>query len=158
MICWATPPAAEAADETGERVGRIVVGVDGSEASRRALAWALEEAALRGASVEAVHAWRVPSLAALSLVPVVDFSHRGREVLDRAVRDVIDAAADRLRAVPLSAVLRDGPVQQALCQVAEGADLLVVGTRGRGAFEGLVLGSVSQYVAGRAPCPVVVTR
>ena len=139
-------------------MGRIVVGVNGSEASRRALGWALEEAALRGASVEAVHAWRIPPLAALSQVPVVDYSYLGREVLDRTVRDALAAADDRLRAVPLSAVLRDGPVQQALCQVAEGADLLVVGTRGRGAFEGLVLGSVSQYVAGHAPCPVVVTR
>ena len=89
---------------------------------------------------------------------MVDLSHLGREVLDRAVRDVIAAADDRLRAVPLSAVLRDGPVQRAPCQVAGGADLLVVGTRGRGAFEGLVLGSASRYVAGRAPCPVVVTR
>lgn len=137
---------------------RIVVGVDGSEESKRAFTWALEQAVARGAAVEVVHSWRIPPLAALSQIPVIDYAALGREVLDQAVAETLEAADERLRSVPLTMTLMDGPVPRSLCEAAEGADLLVVGTRGRGAFEGLVLGSVSQYVAGHAPCPVVIVR
>lgn len=137
---------------------RIVVGVDGSEESDRALVWALEEARLRGASVEVVHAWRIPMLAGLSRLPVVDYREVGQEILDAAVERALERVSGAAAETPITRTLVDGPIQRALCEAAQGAALLVVGSRGRGAFEELLLGSVSQYVAGHSSCPVVVAR
>jgi nucleotide-binding universal stress UspA family protein len=136
---------------------RIVVGVDGSEGSRRALAWAVDEARLRRAQLEVVHAWHAPYLASGPWVPAPDpgdeaFEADARHTLDAAVAVVETAALDQ----SVEAALWCGGTVPGLIAAAKGADLLVVGSRGRGGFTGLLLGSVSQELAQHAPCPLVI--
>lgn len=134
---------------------RIVVGVDGSPASRRALRWAADQAALTGATVVAVHAWELP--ATDSWHTLADLADRLAEAADKTLSGVVgDVIGDRR--VPVEArVVQDHPVA-ALLREAKGADLLVVGSRGHGAFSGALLGSVSHYCTQHADCPVVVVR
>ncbi len=140
----------------------IVCGVDGSAGSRRALAWALGEARLRGASVRAVTSWSVPVIVAgAGMAPVVlpdeEFETGARTALDHAVDEVSAELAKDGGAVPaVERVLVRGAAANALLDAAKDADLLVVGTRGHGGFTGLLLGSVSQQCTHHAPCPVVV--
>jgi nucleotide-binding universal stress UspA family protein len=132
---------------------RIVVGVDGSEAGREALQWALDDARRRNAAVEAVHAWHQPGVMSYGYLDQIDmapFEEDARRVLDAAVdgADVSGVAVER-KLIPGGAAI-------VLVEEAKGASLLVVGSRGRGGFTGLMLGSVSQQVAHHAPCPVVI--
>lgn len=135
---------------------RIVVGVDGSAAARGALGWALEEACLRHASVDVVHAWRMPypdeyPVRTFALPAVVNVEHEARRLLDAAVESAAGTGATRVEPI----LVCDNPAR-ALCDTAKGADMVVVGSRGRGGFAGLLLGSVSQKVLHHASCPVVV--
>jgi nucleotide-binding universal stress UspA family protein len=133
---------------------RIVVGVDGSEAGRHALQWAVDEARRRNAVVEAVHVWHQPFVTGYAYMAEIDlgsFEDDARQVLDTAVDsvDVSGVPAIERKFVP-------GGAAAVLVDEAKGAALLVVGSRGRGGFAGLLLGSVSQQVAHHAPCPVVI--
>ncbi len=135
----------------------IVVGVDGSENSIRALRFAIEEARIRGCAVKAVHAWHVPPLAyeagwAPAPLDFGTFEEIGRSALARSLEEA-DAAGSGVEIVP---VVREGQPAAVLIEEAEGADLLVVGSRGLGGFRGLLLGSVSQQCAHHASCPVAV--
>jgi nucleotide-binding universal stress UspA family protein len=133
---------------------RIVVGVDGSERSLLALRWAVDEARVHGAGVEALHAWTYPLMGGLPVTPVlVDL-----EGIEREARQVLDEVVGKVDAgdVTVEAVLVHGGAAQALVEKAKGADLLVVASRGLGGFTGLLLGSVSQQVVHHAPCPVVI--
>lgn len=136
--------------------GRIVVGVDGSETSRRALRWAAAEARVRQAALEVVHAWSVPYLFALPHAPADLDPGWVRD----AAQGTLDAAVDSLDSdeapVPLARHLVNGGAAAALLEVAKGADMVVVGSRGLGGFSGLLLGSVGHQVAHHAPCPVVI--
>lgn len=142
----------------GGRAGRIVVGADGSEGGQAALRWALEEAELRGATVDAVLSLRVmPMMASPAVALMPDREEElalGRQLLDQTVAD----AASRRPSVRVNQIVTEGGAARALLEVAEGADLLVVGSRGRGGFTGLLLGSVSQQCVHHATCPVVVVR
>lgn len=133
-----------------------MVGVDGSEAARAALRWALVEARTRGAQLQVVHAWNVPFFGPRPSPEVVqdrdDLEAGARIDLEHAVAD-IDLTD---LTVPAELLLVNRPPATALLEAAEAADLLVVGTRGRGGFAGLLLGSVSQQLAQHAPCPVVI--
>jgi nucleotide-binding universal stress UspA family protein len=135
---------------------RVVVGVDGSESSVKALHWALDEARRRGAALTAVHVWTPPFIGP-DLVPSAAYDtdendRRGREVLESAL-----AAADTSGlAAPVEPVVVSGGASTALVDAADGADLLVVGSRGHGGFAGLLLGSVSHHAVHHAACPVVV--
>lgn len=135
---------------------RIVVGVDTSEGSRHALDWAVQEGALRGATVEAVHVWQFPVFASspFGTVPIDtgDFEAGARKQFDEVI-DAVDASA---LVAPIVRTLVAGHAASKLLDAAEGADLLVVGTRGHGGFTGLLLGSTSQQVTHHAPCPVVI--
>ena len=130
---------------------RVVVGVDGSPASRRALAWALEEARRRGAMLEAVHAWSEHGRLS---VADADGEQAAREQLAVAVGDVDTSVL----AQPVGQVVVHGSAGPAIVDVAAGAELVVVGSRGLGGFKELLLGSVGQHVAHHAPCPVIVVR
>lgn len=133
---------------------RIVVGVDGSQPSGEALRWAIDEARRRGAAVEAVHAWHQPFVAGYSTEGALDlgpYEDEARTLLDAAVEALGDTGA-----VPVDRKTVCGGAAGALVEAAKGADLLVVGSRGRGGFSGLLLGSVSQQVVHHAPCPVVI--
>jgi nucleotide-binding universal stress UspA family protein len=137
---------------------RIVVGVDGSEPSIRALQWALREAALRGAVIDVVTAWTFPDRPApLDIVIDVPFQEellvKARAKLNEIVDEVVPAS-DRARVH--TDVIRGGAVT-VLLEAARGADLLVVGHHGRGAIAEL-LGSVSERCVRRGECPVVVVR
>ena len=137
----------------------IVVGVDGSDESKEALRWALEEAKLRDASVRAVYAWRDPYVVTPGFGLPEDFEfdalrERAVESLDAVIADVVGATSD----VQVEGVVTEGPAGSVLVQAAEDADLLVVGSRGHGGFVGLLLGSVSQQCVTHAPCPVLVVR
>jgi nucleotide-binding universal stress UspA family protein len=133
----------------------FVVGVDGSHGSQVALQWAIEEARRHAAALEVVHAWHVPYLAGSTYVPVPAFDLSTIETSERAVLDHAVDAED-VSGVMVTRALVCDTAARALLDSAKGADLLVVGTRGRGGFAGLLLGSVSQVVAQHAPCPVVV--
>jgi nucleotide-binding universal stress UspA family protein len=138
---------------------RIVVGVDGSEESVSALRWALAEAERRGAILDVVHAWHYPYVActeitgmAAAALDMDDLESAGRAVLDHS----LERAAAAHSGVRVEPILVQGGAAATLVDAAVGADLLVVGTRGRGGFAGLVLGSVSQHCSTHAPCPVVI--
>jgi nucleotide-binding universal stress UspA family protein len=143
--------------EAGAPIERIVVGVDGSQGARRALGWAVDEAMLHNARLEVVHVWHYPYLPASPLgaapaPPLYEFEDEARRTLDRAV-DSVDTSG---LATPPERVLITNGAAAALIDVAKGADLIVVGSRGRGGFAGLLLGSVSQELAHHSPCPVVI--
>jgi nucleotide-binding universal stress UspA family protein len=131
---------------------RIVVGVDGSKAADGALGFAVEEARLRGAALEVVHAFDVPQVSdTLFGADLIG------ELEDDARRVMADAVARHdLQGLDHSERLERGPAAWILMDAARKADMLVVGSRGRGGFVGLLLGSTSHQCLHHAPCPVVV--
>lgn len=133
---------------------RIVVGVDGSDPSKLALRWAARIAAAEDARIEAVMAWQMPTLAYESVGPFVDMQHAMEEALMHAVDDVF--GEQRPTGMQLRTIQGGGaPV---LLDASRDALMVVVGSRGRGGFAGLLLGSVSAKVAEHAECPVLVVR
>jgi nucleotide-binding universal stress UspA family protein len=134
---------------------RIVVGVDGSPASRRALRWALDQAALTGGVVNAVLAWQLPPTDAW--FTLADLAERLAEQAEGTLAGAVAAEVGDRPVTVETLVVEEHPVA-ALLRAAKGADLLVVGSRGHGAFTGALLGSVSHYCTQHADCPVVVVR
>ncbi len=133
---------------------RIVVGIDGSLGSTRALQWALDEAALRSASVEAVYAWQYPPIGTFVMQPV-----RGAELVAQEVADAATEHAGRFAPeVPFKASAPCSATVPALLDACRGADLLVVGSRGHGSFRDALLGSVAHQCARYAECTVIVAR
>ncbi|MER7703666.1 universal stress protein [Kitasatospora sp. NPDC097605] len=134
---------------------RIVVGIDGSAPSKAALRWAVGQAVLTGATVHAVAAWEYPSLYGW-FAPMVDdgFEQSARRTLTVEVDEVIGTR----RPVPVEESLVLGHAAEVLLEAAEGADLLVLGSRGRGTFARTLLGSVSARCAVHGSCPVVIVR
>ncbi len=145
-------------------MGRIVVGVDGSEQSQATVQWALEEARLRGATLEAVCSYQVPSnwlgvgegMGATMVLPISD-------------DDYADYAATTLKEIVLGVVGDDPGVEvittitpghpgDVLVAASKDADLLVVGNRGHHDLSRVLLGSVGMHCVHHATCPVVVVR
>ena len=141
-------------------MGRIVVGIDGSEHSKQALEWALAEAKLRSAELRVIYAWMLPvyatgyGFAPGALIDPVAMADSARSQLDKTLDDVAGYTKD----VTIERKAVEGMAAQVLVEEAKGADLLVVGSRGHGGFAGLLLGSVSQQCAHHASCPVVIIR
>lgn len=138
-------------------MSRIVVGVDGSHGSHAALRWALKQAATTGSDIDAVLVYD----SGLAWIDVGSdyqdsWAHHAAEQAQAELSRVLEAVAPEPRSVPIRAVVVEGQPADALVELARDADELVVGTRGRGGFAGLLLGSVSQRCVERAPCPVVV--
>ncbi len=137
---------------------KIVVGIDGSPSSREALRLAVHEAALRGDTVRAVAAWHVPTVAyGNGFAPVVDvslFEQNAQKVLETELA----ALGEATEGVTIEHVAREGLPAHVLLEESEGADLLVVGSRGLGGFKGLLLGSVGQQCVHHATCPVLIAR
>ena len=136
--------------------GRIVVGVDGSSHSEEALRWALGQARLTGQPVDAVTSWSIPVSfgEGAGVLMAIDWRGDAAKTLENTVANVVDSPdADGVtqRAV-------EGHPAKVLVDASQDAALLVVGSRGRGGFTGMLLGSVSQNVMARAACPVVVVR
>ena len=135
---------------------KIVVGVDGSVGSQRALEWAAREAVLRGAELVAVHAWHFPPAAYVPYVPSASITVGLMEETAEKVLAETEAAIDMPPGLVINHVVVEGMPAHMLVEQAQGAELLVVGSRGLGGFSGLLLGSVSQQCAHHAPCPVVI--
>jgi nucleotide-binding universal stress UspA family protein len=132
----------------------VVVGVDGSDASRAALAWAGRNARLTWAILHAVTAWQYPAELAFGVVAVPDLDPEGdaRRLLKEAVDEVLEGPEP----VAVRTSVVHGSPGLALEQLAGTADLLVVGSRGHGRLAGMLLGSVSEHCVHHARCPVVV--
>jgi nucleotide-binding universal stress UspA family protein len=137
----------------------IVVGVDGSPGSRKALAWAAAEAADHGSDLVVVNVWEhtlMPPAGSVSVSEryVPDSSQRTADELTQVIKEELGEEPP----VFVQPVVKQGRPAKVLIEESANADLLVVGPRGHGGFVGLVLGSVSQHVAAYAKCSVVVVR
>ncbi|MFD6313325.1 universal stress protein [Streptomyces nigra] len=146
--------------EQAEGADRVLVGVDGSDASREALRWAVRQARLTGGTVRVLGAWVVPQYhGALGWLPPestdeVALEERARDELTTAVEETVGPRPP----VEVRTEVRYGAPAGVLVDASRDATLLVVGSRGRGGFAGLLLGSVAQHCAQHAACPVVVVR
>ena len=138
------------AQSPDEQERRIVVGVDGSLASKAALAWAVSQAARTDAVVEVVTAYYWFPMP----IEQVDFKGLAAHMAEDAILD----AADHGGPVKIISKVVQGNAANALMEAARGAELLVVGSRGHGSLTGALLGSVSQQCVHHATCPVVVVR
>lgn len=140
--------------------GPIVVGVDGSDNSKKATEWAFAEAAARGASVLAVHTWMDPEVQAAAAGVILSdddmdrLSQEQKDLLTKALGDCKkrwpDVHVDTL-------VTEDRPTRVLVDRSAD-AQLVVVGSHGRGAFTGMLLGSTSRSLLQASLCPVMVVR
>ncbi|MCB5180855.1 universal stress protein [Streptomyces antimicrobicus] len=142
--------------DTQQETPRIVVGVDGSRSSRAALEWAVRYAGLVGGTVEAVTAWEVPGEASWS-APAVDATFDEEEAERRLVDEVRSVLGDQGASRVHEKLVHGHPVE-VLVDASQGADMLVVGSRGRGGFRRALLGSVSQQVSLHSACPVTIVR
>jgi nucleotide-binding universal stress UspA family protein len=141
------------ADKNGSAV---VVGVDGSDGSKAALDWAADYAAAVSAPVELVIAWHYP--VAYGTVPMVGLNTDFEEMAGKVVSRMAADAESAHPGVAFSTKVVVGPAAEELIRAADGARLLVVGSRGHGAFAGMLIGSVSTHCVHHARCPVVVVR
>ncbi len=140
----------------------IVVGVDQSEQAKDTLRFALEEAKLRHAKLRLVHAWQyapigtagVESFYPAAGADVSEVRDAAKQALEQTLRESLPDT----NALEVERRLVEGSPAGVLVNESRGADMLVVGSRGRGGFSELLLGSVSQQVAHHAACPVVIVR
>lgn len=143
-ITDATPPAD----------APVLVGTDGSPASEAAIALAFDEASRRGVSLVALHAWSDVGVFPMLGMDWRDSEAKGQEILAERLAGFHEQYPDvRVRRV----IVCDKPSRW-LLEEAEHAQLVVVGSHGRGGFAGMLLGSVGWRVAQAAPVPVIVTR
>ena len=134
-----------------------MVGVDGSDSGADALRWAAAQARLTGADLHAIYVWDFPTAYGWAWAPGftgLDLPAESRKALDTIVAQVLDDAPD----VPVVARVERGHAAEVLVNASRGADLLVVGSRGRGAFADMLLVSVSLHCAQHADCSLVIIR
>lgn len=136
---------------------RIIVGIDGSEASHRAAHWAAKEASLRTAGLTLVGAI-LPPVAAAGFGPGLPVSLDALEEIRRAIQEQLDEVAESLDAPDVATHIEIGSPAGVLLEASETALMIAIGSRGLGGFRGLMLGSVSTQVSAHADCPVVVVR
>jgi nucleotide-binding universal stress UspA family protein len=132
---------------------RVVVGVDGSPHSAAALRWSLGEAEAHAGQVDVVFAWQMPFLSNPAAYDKAELERTYQEFVIKTVSEIAPSPA-----VPLQTLVAEGDPTEALIAASKDADLLVLGSRGRSPFAGLMLGSVSQACAAHAACPVVVVK
>lgn len=144
------------------RSEHILVGIDGSDGSRAALAFAMDEAVLRDLPVRAVLAYDVPSSWVLTLGATVDLDELRRAAWDKAVEQVDSATSARTAkggtVPPVEPEVHRGPTGAVLERLSRAANMLVVGHRGRGEAASMMIGSVGLNSVIHAHCTVVVVR
>lgn len=146
---------AHVADPPAQPAARIVVGVDGSAPSKLALRWADHLApTMGGAQIEAVIAWHSPTTYGWASATPEDWNPEADAA--RCLNDTVDAVFPAGRPYGLELVVREGRAAKVLLDQSRGASMLIVGSRGRGGFPELSLGSVSLACAEHAGCPVLV--
>jgi nucleotide-binding universal stress UspA family protein len=153
--------ASDQATQTSPRSsGRIVIGVDGSESSKRALQWAQFLAGTTGAHVEAIFV--APIAPAYAWAGAFWGAAPGESEVRGAAEKLLTAAVDDVfgteRPADLVLSVAEGSAAEALLARGKSAQMIVVGSRGHGGFAGLLLGSVSAAVAEHASCPVLVVH
>ena len=132
---------------------RVVVGVDGSTGSRKALEFAFDHASRSGSPITAVHAWRNAARGDTGEGLVEEI-----RAAERVLAEALAGFADQYPDVKVTTEAIPVVPQRVLADASQSASLVVVGSRGLGAFAGLLLGSVSQSVLHHAQCPVAVVR
>ena len=134
----------------------ILVGVDGSEPSLKALKWAAEQARLTGATLRVLTTWEVAT--GTGWVPTFPIDYDPEAIattaLDQAIAEVLGAEPG----IEVQQIVKEGHAAPLLLAEAKGADLLVVGSHGHGAFAGMLVGSVSEHLVRHAPCVIVVVH
>lgn len=136
----------------------VVVGVDGSDASHAALVFATEEASRLDLDLTAVYAWMPPLTPGLEQLWSEEMLAAQQEAAEEALAIAVAGLAERYPDVEIKREIVQAPPIGALITAGKDAALLVVGSRGRGNFARLLLGSVSQGMLTHPPCPVVVTK
>jgi nucleotide-binding universal stress UspA family protein len=136
--------------ETAPSRKRIVVGVDGSPQSEVALRWAVDQARATHADISAVMAWQIPATYGYGDLLAM------RDSAEKSLQEIVNTVSDP--DVHVVGRFVDGGSAGVLIEAGDNADLLVVGSRGRGGFKGLLLGSVSTQCVHHASCPVVVIK
>jgi nucleotide-binding universal stress UspA family protein len=141
-----------------ETVGPIVVGIDGSPPSLTALRWAAAQATRESLELHIVVAWSMPTMLGWSVPLPENFDPI--EPAEAALEEARRSLGDEYRALVVHTHVEEGLASRILVDTAQtlGASLLVVGARGHGELTGLLIGSVSEYVATHAKCTVVVAR
>ncbi|HUL25195.1 MAG TPA: universal stress protein [Streptosporangiaceae bacterium] len=133
----------------------IVVGVDGSPHSQKALEWALAESKLRNAPVKVLVT--IPAAASIWGIAGANYmSKEGRDKIHKAAQDEVDKAVEGRGNLDVTVHTVDGVPADELVKASADADLMVVGARGAGGFARLRMGSVSSQVSAHSHCPVVV--
>jgi len=137
------------------RPQRVVVGIDGSPASQRALEWAGDEADRQGCELIVVHGWTYPYIA----VDAGSAQARDLTQIDAActLDNAVEHAAERFATAPTPVLVEASP-SSALLETLRDGDLLVVGSRGRGALTSTIFGSTVNAVLERCAVPMVVVR
>lgn len=151
-------PAVIVRDLPAPDAKKVVVGIDGSELSQAALAWALDYASRHGLIVHAVHAWTLPSFDLLA-APAGPGSADLQTITEEEQRSMAESLAgfrDAYPDVTIEETVIKESAAKALLNAAQDAALIVVGTHGRGEVLAAVLGSVSQTLLRKAEVPVVV--
>jgi nucleotide-binding universal stress UspA family protein len=135
---------------------KIIVGVDGSPSSRAALSWAARQAHLTGELLEVVTVWHMPNDFGIGMTgyDAIDFEALSKEQMDRSIAEVRIEQSD----ITITTRLIQGYPAPTLLEAAKGASLIVVGGNGHGEFAGMLLGSVSEYLATHGQTPVVIVR
>lgn len=152
------PVAVVPFETEGDPAPGIVVGVDGSDASQKAVAYAAERASMRGVPLIAVYAWMPPLTPGLEYLWSEELVESQRSAAEEAIAIGTAGLASRYPDLEIERRIVQAPPVAALLQAAENADMIVVGSRGRGGISRLLLGSVSHGVLQALPRTTVVTR
>ena len=138
----------------------IVVGVDGSKCSHSALKFAFEEARIRHAKLRIVVVWHIPLTAygAGWAPPPPNLAEDSEAAANDILEEALELVKNYAGGVEIESVVREGQPAQILIEEAAKAELLVIGSRGRGGFHDLLLGSISQQCAHHARCPLTIVR
>lgn len=152
----ATEVEAEMDGPNGDPREKIVVGIDGSKSANQALSWATRQARLTGASLEVISVWAPPTT--LGWTPNwpegLDLAQIAEDLLSKTVPEVLGADPG----IDVVQTVVEGHPALVLVERSRDAALVVVGSRGHGAFAGMLLGSVGLHLASHAHCPVVIVR
>ena len=145
-------------DDDNNKSGAIVVGIDGSAPSLAGLRWAAAQAVLQSLQLDIVVAWRVPNMLGWPVPLPEDFDPA--EPAQAVLADAELLLDENYPGLTVKTHVDEGLPGQCLVDTAEalGASLLVVGARGHGEVTGLLIGSVSEFVATHAKCPVVIVH
>jgi nucleotide-binding universal stress UspA family protein len=149
-------PVVVVAGQSRDDRADVVVGIDDSEGARRALRWAADEAARRNVKLVVVHGWDQAEVAPPGPATFPPLTDEVIGTADRHLLSFVDSVLPPTDRPEIETRVVNAPAAEALHMAGEKASLLVVGTRGRGGFTGLLLGSVSRRVLHNPPCPVAV--